>query len=36
MRPLLIALQFLTLLPIELQPPPGDVESGRSLLYYPL
>jgi adenosylcobinamide-GDP ribazoletransferase len=36
LRPLLIALQFLTLLPIELQPPPGDVESGRSLLYYPL
>jgi adenosylcobinamide-GDP ribazoletransferase len=36
LRPLMIALQFLTLLPIELRPPPADRESGRSLLYYPL
>jgi adenosylcobinamide-GDP ribazoletransferase len=36
LRPLLIALQFLTLLPIELRPPPGGEESGRSLLHYPL
>jgi adenosylcobinamide-GDP ribazoletransferase len=36
LRPLLIALQFLTLLPIELRPPPTDGESGRSLLHYPL
>ena len=36
LRPLLIALQFLTLVPIELQPPPAEAESGRSLLYYPL
>jgi adenosylcobinamide-GDP ribazoletransferase len=36
LRPLLIALQFLTLLPIELRPQPEAQESGRSLLYYPL
>jgi adenosylcobinamide-GDP ribazoletransferase len=36
LRPLLIALQFLTLLPIELRPPPAKGESGRSLLHYPL
>lgn len=36
LRPLLIALQFLTLLPIELRPSPEDGESGRSLRYYPL
>jgi adenosylcobinamide-GDP ribazoletransferase len=36
LRSLLIALQFLTLLPIKLRPPPGDEESGRSLLHYPL
>jgi adenosylcobinamide-GDP ribazoletransferase len=35
-RPLLIALQFLTLLPIELRPPPQVGERGSSLLYYPL
>lgn len=36
LRPLLIALQFLTLLPIELRPPPQAGEIGYSLLYYPL
>jgi adenosylcobinamide-GDP ribazoletransferase len=36
LRPLLIALQFLTLLPIELRPPPAEGENGRSLLHYPL
>jgi adenosylcobinamide-GDP ribazoletransferase len=36
LRPLLIALQFLTLLPIRLGPPPQAGESGYSLLYYPL
>lgn len=36
LRPLLIALQFLTLLPIELRPSPEEGESGRSLRYYPL
>ncbi len=36
LRPLLIALQFLTLLPVELHPAPQAGESGRSLLYYPL
>lgn len=36
LRPLLIALQFLTLLPIALKTPPEAQESGRSLLYYPL
>jgi adenosylcobinamide-GDP ribazoletransferase len=35
-RPLLIALQFLTLLPIELHPAPKARERGYSLLYYPL
>jgi adenosylcobinamide-GDP ribazoletransferase len=36
LRALLIALQFLTLLPIKLRSPPQDEESGRSLLHYPL
>jgi adenosylcobinamide-GDP ribazoletransferase len=36
MRPLLIALQFLTLLPIELHPAPQPREHGYSLLYYPV
>jgi adenosylcobinamide-GDP ribazoletransferase len=36
LRPFLIALQFLTLLPIDLQPPPQARERGYSLLYYPL
>jgi adenosylcobinamide-GDP ribazoletransferase len=35
LRPLLIALQFLTLLPIKRQRP-EEAEHGRSLLYYPL
>lgn len=35
-RPLLVALQFLTLLPINFKQPPSDRESGYSLLYYPL
>jgi adenosylcobinamide-GDP ribazoletransferase len=35
-RPLLIALQFLTLLPIDLRSPPQAQERGYSLLYYPL
>lgn len=36
LRPLLIALQFLTLLPITFRQPPQAAETGRSLLYYPL
>jgi adenosylcobinamide-GDP ribazoletransferase len=36
MRPLRIALQFLTLLPIELHPAPQAREHGLSLLYYPV
>jgi adenosylcobinamide-GDP ribazoletransferase len=36
LRPLLIALQFLTLLPVALNQPPQQGEHGRSLLYYPL
>ncbi len=35
-RPLLIALQFLTILPIPLTVTPTPQETGRSLLYYPL
>lgn len=35
-RPFLIALQFLTVLPIRFDGPPEAEESGRSLLYYPL
>jgi adenosylcobinamide-GDP ribazoletransferase len=36
LRPLQIALQLLTLLPIELRTPPQAGERGYSLLYYPL
>ena len=35
-RPFLIALQFLTRIPLQLDPPPQAGETGRSLLYYPL
>jgi adenosylcobinamide-GDP ribazoletransferase len=35
-RPFLIALQFLTRLPVALQPAPAPWETGRSLLFYPL
>jgi adenosylcobinamide-GDP ribazoletransferase len=35
LRPLLIALQFLTRIPIRLRSAPTAVESGRSLLWYP-
>lgn len=35
-RPLLIALQFLTVLPIPVDGTPEATASGRSLLYYPL
>jgi adenosylcobinamide-GDP ribazoletransferase len=35
MRPLLIALQFLTRLPVRLNGPYRDEEMGRSLLWYP-
>lgn len=34
--PLLIALQFLTRLPVRLSTPVTESDSGRSLLYYPL
>lgn len=36
LRPLLIAIQFLTRLPVRLTEPPDEPELGRSLLYYPL
>ncbi|MDT8385858.1 MAG: adenosylcobinamide-GDP ribazoletransferase [Gammaproteobacteria bacterium] len=36
LRPFLIALQFLTALPIRLADPPDAEATGRSLLYYPL
>jgi len=36
LRPLLIALQFLTRLPISLNGAPDERDLGRSLLYYPL
>jgi adenosylcobinamide-GDP ribazoletransferase len=36
LRPALIALQFLTRLPIRLQPPPAGREVGLSLLWYPV
>ncbi|OCX90560.1 MAG: adenosylcobinamide-GDP ribazoletransferase [Pseudomonas sp. CO183] len=36
MLPLLIALQFLTSLPIRLPAMPGPEQQGRSLLYYPV
>jgi adenosylcobinamide-GDP ribazoletransferase len=35
-RPCLIALQFLTRLPVQLSSAPSDHDMGRSLLYYPL
>ncbi len=35
-RPLLIALQFLTVLPVRINSVPDAEASGRSLLYYPL
>ncbi|HEY9145890.1 MAG TPA: adenosylcobinamide-GDP ribazoletransferase [Thiobacillus sp.] len=35
-RPLLIALQFLTRLPVDLRRPPEARETGCSLLFYPL
>ena len=35
-RPFLIALQFLTRLPVQLNSAPSDNDMGRSLLYYPL
>jgi adenosylcobinamide-GDP ribazoletransferase len=36
LRPLLIALQFLTRLPVRLDAPPDGAALGRSLLFYPL
>lgn len=36
LRPFLIALQFLSCLPVRLSPAPEPVETGRSLLWYPL
>lgn len=36
LRPLFIALQFLTRLPIRLRAMPSERDIGRSLLYYPL
>ncbi len=36
LRPALIAVQFLTALPVRLSPAPTQREVGRSLLYYPL
>jgi adenosylcobinamide-GDP ribazoletransferase len=36
LRPLLVALQFLTCLPVRLDPAPSPAETGRSLLWYPL
>jgi len=35
-RPFLIALQFLTALPIRIKEPPDNTTMGHSLLYYPL
>lgn len=35
-RPLLLALQFLTRLPVPLSDRPTESDTGRSLLYYPL
>ncbi len=35
-RPFLVALQFLTVLPVRLKEPPDNKAMGRSLLYYPL
>ncbi|MGH9817491.1 MAG: adenosylcobinamide-GDP ribazoletransferase, partial [Candidatus Acidiferrales bacterium] len=36
MQAFLIALQFLTRLPVHLPDTPGEQDIGRSLLYYPL
>lgn len=36
MRALLIALQFLTILPVRLQGEFSEQEMGRSLLFYPV
>lgn len=36
LRPFLVALQFLTWLPVHLPEPPEDRDLGESLLYYPL
>ena len=36
LQPLLIALQFLTILPVKIKTPVADQDMGRSLLYYPL
>ena len=36
LRPFLVALQFLTRLPIHLPETPDECEIGQSLLYYPL
>lgn len=36
LRPFLIALQFLTRLPVRLESPPDGAALGRSLLFYPL
>ncbi len=36
LRPFLIALQFLTRLPVHLQEHPDDHDIGQSMLYYPL
>ncbi|QIB49988.1 adenosylcobinamide-GDP ribazoletransferase [Pseudomonas sp. OIL-1] len=36
MTPMMIALQFLTILPIRLRQPPRGEESGASLLWYPV
>lgn len=35
-RPLLIALQFLTVVPIRIDGTPDDRETGQSIVYYPL
>lgn len=36
MRPLLIVLQFLTILPVRLQGEFSEQDIGRSLLFYPV
>lgn len=35
-RPFLIALQFLTRIPVRMRAPPSEIELGRSLLFYPV
>jgi adenosylcobinamide-GDP ribazoletransferase len=35
LHPLLIALQLMTRLPLQIEPAPTAVETGRSLLWYP-